>query len=121
MILVAVDDLIFLSKIQQTARLVGVAVEAVDPGKLTERAAAEGVRGVILDLNHRSGAALEALRALKAGPATKHLPVLGFASHVQSKVIAEACAAGCDLVQARSAFSAQLPVLLKKLMGEASA
>ncbi len=120
-ILAAVDDLIFLSKIQQTARLIGALVEAVDPRKLEQRVAPAGVRGVILDLNHRSGSAVEALRALKANPATAHVPVVGFVSHVQSDLIAAARDAGCDEVLARSAFTAQLPQLLRQLAGHLAA
>ncbi len=120
-ILAAVDDLIFLSKIQQTARLIGALVEAVDPRKLEQRVAPAGVRGVILDLNHRSGSAMEALRALKANPATAHVPVVGFVSHVQSDLIAAARDAGCDEVLPRSAFTAQLPQLLRQLAGHLAA
>ncbi len=118
MILAAVEDLIFLSKIQQAARLLDVAVEAVDPRKVEERATEAAVRAVILDLNHRSGTAVEVLRAMKANPRTSRVPVLGFVSHVQSDLIAAARAAGCDEVLARSAFVAQLPELLEKLSGQ---
>lgn len=118
MILVAVDDLIFLSKIQETAQLLGVAVAPVDPTKLPQRLAQADVRAVILDLNHRSGTALEALRILRANSATKDLPILAFVSHVQSELIAAARACGCDEILARSAFSAQLPQLLKELDGQ---
>ncbi len=114
MVLAAVEDLIFLSKIQQTAGLVGVEVKATDPRKLAERVAAGGARAVILDLNLRSESAIEALRALKSNPATRGVPVIGFVSHVQSELIASARSAGCDQVLARSAFSAELPELLRK-------
>lgn len=115
MILAAVEDLIFLSRIQHAAKLIGVPVEVVDPMRLQERAKQAGARGVILDLNHRSGNAVEALRALKADLSTSHLHVVGFVSHVQSDLIEAARAAGCDRVLARSAFTAELPELLKSL------
>jgi CheY-like chemotaxis protein len=118
MILAVVDDLFFLSKIQQTARLVGVPVEPVEPQKLTERLGESTADAVIMDLNHRSGAAVETLRALKANPASSQLPVVGFVSHVQSDLISAARAAGCDEIMARSAFTAQLPQLLRKLAGQ---
>jgi CheY-like chemotaxis protein len=116
-ILTVVDDLIFLSKIQQTAHQVGVPVEAVDPSKVVERITEFLVHSVILDLNHRSGAAVELARAIKANPATRHVQVMGFLSHVQSDLAAAARAAGCDFVLARSAFSQQLPQLLLQLAG----
>jgi CheY-like chemotaxis protein len=114
-LLVVVDDLFFLSKIQQTAKLLGVSVETVTPGNLAERAEQAPVRGVILDLNHRSGSALDALRAIKADAKVGRTPVVGFLSHVQTDLAAAAREAGCDLVLARSIFSQKLPEVLRNL------
>ena len=116
-ILTVVDDLIFLSKIQQTALQVGVPVEAIDPSKVEEHITEFLVHSVILDLNHRSGTAVELARAIKANPATRHVQVMGFLSHVQTDLAAAARSAGCDSVLARSAFSQQLPQLLLQLAG----
>ena len=116
-ILVAVEDLIFLSKIRETARLVGVAVEPVDLRGLERRVAQSPPRAVILDLNHRSGSAVDALRALKLNPATSGVPVVAFLSHVQTDLAAAARAAGCDVLLARSAFTRDLPQLLAKYAG----
>ena len=114
MILAMVDDLLFLSKIQQTAEHLGVAVKPIRPADLTN-SATEGVpRAVIIDLNHRSGKALEVLRSLKSEPKTKEVKAIGFVSHVQNELIIAAREAGCDLVLARSAFASQLPRLLKQ-------
>jgi CheY-like chemotaxis protein len=121
MVLVAVEDLIFLSKVQETARAVGVTIETVSPAHIAERAARGDVAAVILDLNHRSGAAVETVRALKSQPATRHIPVLGFLSHVQTDLAAAAREAGCEHVMARSAFSVQLPQLLQNLAGTPAA
>jgi len=115
-ILAAVDDLFFLGKIQQTARLLGVSVGVADPRKLREEIVRTPVCAVLLDLNHRSGAAVEALRTLKSDPATAGVSVLGFLSHVQTDLAAAARAAGCDIVLARSAFSQQLPQLLREAL-----
>jgi CheY-like chemotaxis protein len=114
-LLAVVDDLFFLSKIQQTAKVLGVRVETVTPGKLAERAAQAPVRGVILDLNHRSGSALDALRAIKADAKIGPTPVVGFLSHMQTDLAAAAREAGCDLVLARSTFSQKLPDFLRDL------
>ena len=116
-ILVVVEDLIFLSKISGTARLVGVAVESVDLRSLEQRVAESPPRAVILDLNHRSGSAVDALRTLKSNPATSGVPVVAFLSHVQTDLAAAARAAGCDVLMARSAFTRELPQLLKKYAG----
>ena len=117
MILAVVDDLLFLSKIQQTAQHVGVAVKSARPADLAKLAIEDIPNALILDLNDRSGKALQALRALKADLKTKDMAVIGFVSHVQSDLIAAARDAGCDLVLARSAFVSQLPSLLQRFSG----
>ncbi|MGH9359189.1 MAG: hypothetical protein ACRD1O_08445 [Terriglobia bacterium] len=114
-IVVVVEDLIFLSKIQQTAKLTGIETETAPLQKLSERLAEpESITAVIFDLNHRSGQAVEALRAMKADLKTQHIPAIAFLSHIQTDLAAAARGAGCDLLLARSAFAAQLPQLLRK-------
>lgn len=118
MILAAVEDLIFLSKIRQTAQMVGVEVDAVSLDEVQDRLAKSAIPVVIFDLNNRSGSAVEVIRALKAQAATNHIKLVGFLSHVQADLAAAAREAGCDVVMARSAFSQQLPQLLRRLAGE---
>jgi DNA-binding NarL/FixJ family response regulator len=120
MILILVEDLLFLSKIEQTARQVGVALEAVDPQAAAERVAQGAVSGVIVDLNHRSGLALGVVQALKTSPSTRRFRIVGFLSHVQADLAASAREAGWDLVLPRSAFSQRLPRLLEELAGKGS-
>jgi CheY-like chemotaxis protein len=114
-IVAVVDDLFFLAKIQQTARQLSVEVEAVAPADLQGRLAQGGTSAVLLDLNHRSGAAIEVIKAAKRDSLTLNVPVVGFLSHVQTDLAQAARAAGCDRVLARSAFSQQLPQLLRQL------
>jgi CheY-like chemotaxis protein len=114
MILAVVDDLLFLSKIQETAKHLGVDVKAAQPADLPDAAHATVPTAFLIDLNHRSGKALEVLHALKSDSTTKDIAVIGFVSHVQSELIAAARDAGCDLVLARSAFASQLPSLLRR-------
>jgi DNA-binding NarL/FixJ family response regulator len=114
MILAMVDDLLFLSKIQQTAKHLGVAVESARPADLPRLASEDVPNALIIDLNHRSGKALEVLRTLKSDLKTKDLTVIGFVSHVQNDLVAAARDAGCDLILARSAFVNQLPSLLQR-------
>ncbi|MBZ5515457.1 MAG: hypothetical protein LAN62_11590 [Acidobacteriia bacterium] len=113
MILVVVEDLVFLSKIQQTAQMLGIPVEAVAPTEAHERACAPSVSAVIVDLNPRSGSAIDLVKALKADARIAGTPVIGFLSHVQGDLAAAARTAGCDRVLARSAMAKQLPELLK--------
>lgn len=116
-ILAVVDDLIFLSKIQQTARQVGVPVEVLEPAMVEGRMSELGAKSIIIDLNHRSGRAVEVARAIKSNPVTRGVQVVGFLSHVQTELAAAAREAGCDMVLARSAFVQQLPQLLLNMAG----
>ena len=116
-ILVAVEDLFFLAKIQHAAQQAGVPVDPVELSKVQDRLQTSPARAVILDLNHRSGRAVETAQAIKADPATNHVLVLGFLSHVQGDLAREARLAGCDQILARSAFSRELPQCLLNLAG----
>ncbi len=116
-VLVAVRDLIFLSKIRETAKAIGVELKTVEFPLDAAAVVDAQPRGILLDLNAKGTAWLEGVRALKAHPAASRIPVVAFASHVQSDLIAAARAAGCDRVLARSAFSQQLPALLRELLG----
>jgi CheY-like chemotaxis protein len=117
-IVLVVEDLIFLSRIQETARRLGVPVETSDPAGLRKSLEIEVPRAIILDLNHRSGQALPILDWLKKKGAMTYVPVVGFLSHVQSDLAKAAREAGCDQVLARSAFSERLPQLLRELAAE---
>jgi len=112
-LLAVVDDLFFAARIRETARQLGIEIELVPVAQLRERMARGGVLAVIIDLGATS--ALDALRNLKADAATASAQVVGFASHVATETIADARAAGCDRVLARSAFTRQLPELLRQL------
>lgn len=114
-IIAVVEDMIFLAKIRQTACQLNLSVEAVSPEALENSLARDGASAVLLDLNHRSGRALEVIHSLKREPKTRGVPLIAFLSHVQGELAKAARAAGCDTILARSAFSRQLPVLLQKL------
>ena len=110
------SDLLFTSKIRETARQLGLDTTAVrDAAALLE--AARGADAVILDL--RLPIALDALRRLRAEPATAAVPAIGFCEHERVDHMAEARAAGCDRVLAKGRFSTELPHLLAP--GEARA
>ena len=117
MIMAIVDDLLFLSRIQQTAQQLGVAVKSAQPADLPDLAIEDVPTALIIDLNHQSGKALEVLRTLKSDLKTKDIAVIGFVSHVRTNLIAAAREAGCDRVVARSAFVNQLPSLLQRFSG----
>jgi CheY-like chemotaxis protein len=113
-VLAAVDDLMFSSRISTTAKAVGVPVvftrslEAV----LAGARAIPPPRLIVLDLNSARIGPLEVIAALKADPMLAAIPLVGFVSHVDSATIEAARAAGIDRVMARSAFGEQLPTLI---------
>ena len=120
-IAVLVDDLFFLAKIQETAKALGAKVLSLNAQSSPAVVAEAHPRAVIIDLNLRSASPLDSIRALKGDPANSPIPIVAFASHVQGQLIADARAAGCDSVLARSAFTRQLPQLLRSFISQTEA
>jgi CheY-like chemotaxis protein len=114
-----VEDLLFLSKIRETGKAVGITVVTGDARGNSAAIAKAKPQAIFLDLNSRALSAVEWIRRLKADPLTREIRIVGFVSHVQEDLIAVARDAGCDSVMARSAFSKQLPDLLRSLATEA--
>ncbi len=113
MVLCAVEDLLFVSKLRSTASALGVEVRFVrSPDALLEQARHAAPSLLVLDLNADRLEPLEMVSALRAEPALSAIRTVGFVSHVQADRIEAARAAGVDVVLARSAFVAQLPSLL---------
>lgn len=116
-ILAAVDDLFFGTKISDTARRVGANVRFVKTDKELLDAAGGKPSLIILDLNNVAMKPLATISKLKANPQLKKISVLGYLSHVQGELKQKAHEIGCDMVLARSAFSLNLPNLLKRHVG----
>ena len=112
-VLAAVEDLLFRSKISETADQVGVeAAFPRNPQKLLEALRASSPDLLILDLNSSRFEPLELLRTVKADRALRDVPTVGFLSHVQGDLALAARESGCDRVMARSAFVENLPWVL---------
>jgi PleD family two-component response regulator len=113
MILAVLDDLMFTSKIRTTAARLGIAVtfaRSADAALSEMRKAAPSL--VILDLNDTRTNPLGLVSSMKQDPALATIPTVGYASHVQTDVIAAARQAGVGDVLARSAFTQQLAEIL---------
>ena len=67
---------------------------------------------IIFDLNHVSAKPLSLIPKLKNK--LKKTSVIGFLSHVQGDLKQKAHEVGCDMVLPRSAFSQNLPQLLRR-------
>ena len=113
MILVAVDDLLFSSKIRATAKQAGVELAfARTREEILERARALMPPLVIFDLNSGKTDPIATIAAIKSDPALASIRTLGFVSHVDADTIGAAREAGTDQVMARSAFAGQLAEIL---------
>ncbi len=103
------DDLFFQMKLAETAKQLGVEVKVATNCEALMGLMASEPKLVIVDLNARSQpiAAIEKLRQ-----ARKDVRVVGFLSHVQTGLAAQAQAAGCDEVLPRSSFTQNLAAIL---------
>ena len=112
-VLAAVEDLLFKSKILETADALGVRTAFPrSPKKFVDEARGSAPVLLILDLNSARFEPLKLLRELKSDEATKSVPIVGFLSHVQKDLAVAAREFGCDRVMARSAFTRDLPEIL---------
>jgi CheY-like chemotaxis protein len=112
-----VEDLFFAAKIQETARKLNVKVEFVKTDKdILERVRENGAERpslIIFDLNNAAAKPLASIPRLKR-ELKKDTTIIGFLSHVQGDLKVKALEAGCDMVLPRSAFSQNLPQLLRR-------
>lgn len=112
-----IDDLFFLAKIQEVARKLGVKVEFAKADKevidrLTNEDEAKPSL-IIFDLNNVNAKPLTVIPKLKS-KLKKQTSIVGFLSHIQGDLKLKAQEAGCDMVVPRSAFSQNLPALLRR-------
>ena len=104
-----IDDLFFQMKLAETAKQLGVEVKVATNGEALEGLMQSEPKLVIVDLNARSQPlqAIERLRQTR-----KDVRVVGFLSHVQTELAAQAQAAGCNEVLPRSSFTQNLATIL---------
>ena len=112
-VVAAVEDLLFRSKISETANTLGVeALFPRSPKKLVEKIHEFPPDLLVLDLNSARFEPLQLLKQLKSDEASRGVPVVGFLSHVHKDLAVAARESGCDRVVARSAFTKDLPEIL---------
>jgi CheY-like chemotaxis protein len=113
-ILAVLEDLFFTVKINESAKRAGVPVQFVK----SETDVFEKAKGkpalIIIDLNFEQISPLELIQKLKANEETKGISLIGYLSHIQGELKKQAQLAGCDVVLPRSAFSQNLPQILKR-------
>jgi CheY-like chemotaxis protein len=112
-VLAAVEDLLFRSKISETASSLGIeAAFPRNPRRLLEALRESPPDLLVVDLNSARFEPLTLLRSVRSDEATVNVPTVGFLSHVQKDLAVAAREAGCDRVVARSAFTKDLPRIL---------
>ena len=112
-VLAAVEDLLFRSKISETASQLGIeAVFPRNPEKLLAAVRDSPPDLLVLDLNSARFDPLVLLQTVRSEVATESVKTVGFLSHVQKDLAVAAQEAGCDRVVARSAFTKNLPEIL---------
>jgi hypothetical protein len=113
-----IEDLFFFAKINETARKLGIKVAFVknDPetvAKILESPEDARPSLIVFDLNNLAAKPMSLIPKLKS-KLKRGTSVIGFLSHLQGDLKAKAVEAGCDIVMPRSAFSQNLPNLLRR-------
>ena len=117
-VLVVVDDLFFLTKIQTTLKHLGLTAQV-----LTQRAAIQAyVKAavtpvlVVVDLTLRTDDAVAVISAIRAIDSGASIAILAFGAHVAVETQQQALQAGADRVVAKSTFSNHLPDLIQQFV-----
>ncbi|MBL8178860.1 MAG: response regulator transcription factor [Bryobacterales bacterium] len=116
-ILALVGDLMFTVKITEAAKRNGMQVDYVKTDEEFLERLKQKPRLVIMDLNIHTAQPVELIQSMKASEETRQISILGYVSHIQGDLKLKAQDAGADLVLARSAFTQNLPQLLKRHSG----
>lgn len=113
MIIAAVDDMFFASKIRAVAEHLKIDVRfARNSDSVLSSAYETRPALIVVDLQSQKINAVELAKTLKADAALKDIPLLGFLSHVLADLQRAAVEAGFDTVIPRSAFSRDLAAIL---------
>ena len=108
--LAVIPDLFFATRVAATARPAGVSLELAQPPSAVSRARDSQPTLVIVDLHvPEMDALVTGLRA--ALPAAE---IVGFYSHVETRIRDAALAAGVNVAMPRSQFVARLSALLER-------
>lgn len=112
-LMVALNDLIFETKIRSTAEQMGVKLVVVrDVTKVCELLEKHSPPLLIVDLNSMGPDAIDVIRSAMDHSQNPH--VLAFVSHVDQGLAEQARQAGAQNVMPRSRFSNELPQLIRE-------
>jgi hypothetical protein len=114
-----IEELFFQAKIQESAKKLGVKVAFLKAdnkeslAELTSGGDVDKPALIVFDLNNANAKPLTLIPKLKS-KLKRSASIIGFLSHLQGDLKAKAVEAGCDTVMPRSAFSQNLPNLLRR-------
>lgn len=115
-VLVIVDDLFFLSKIQATLNHLGLPARTItNPGALYDHLRTCTPALAVVDLTLRAADAVSLIKIIRTAARGASVPILAFGAHVAVDVRQQALQAGADRVVAKSEFSRHLPDLIRRL------
>lgn len=116
-VLAVLSDLFFSVKITEAAKRAGMVVDfAKDAKEVMEKAKAKPAL-IIFDLNFDPAQPLRLITRLAGDSGLKGTSLIGYLSHVQGELKQKAQEAGCNMVLTRSAFSQNLPQILRRHSG----
>lgn len=116
-ILALVGDLLFTVKITDAAKRNGMRVDYVKTNQDLLEKAKDAPSLIIMDLNISTAEPVSLIQQIKTDHDLKSLSILGFVSHIDGELKQKAQDAGANVVMARSAFSQNLPQILRRHSG----
>jgi len=110
LVIAVIPDLLFATRVGETARGAGIELVQASLAELATRIAGRRPDRVVVDLTTPDAAAT--IAALRATPGLADLPIVGFYPHVDDALRRSALAAGATHVLPRSAFTTRLAAVL---------
>ena len=117
-VVVVVDDLFFLTKIQTTLSHLGLATQVMTQRPTLQEyvRTATAPMLVVVDLTLRADDAVSVISTIRATDSGAPVSILAFGAHVAVETRQQALQAGADQVVAKSEFSRRLPDLIQQFV-----
>jgi len=113
LVLAAVSDFLFSTRINEAARELGMEVYFLRRQNEAFREFTVKPELMIVDLNNTMLDTIELITKMKRDPELSSVPILGYLSHVQLQLKQKAEQAGCSLVVPRTVFADKLKRFLE--------
>jgi len=107
-----VNDLIFMTKIRNTAEYFGLSVAFAGTEEQVDRYVRD-CELILIDLENQFIDSLNLIEKLKSDPATSSIKLIGYMSHLNTPLRARAIASGCDGVLSRFEFNSSVREILQ--------